>query len=276
LSGGFVGGLRHHGEMAKRTLTRRVHLVEGRPWKDALIAFLEPRSPYRPWRTGAGIGPGDVVVATLGTEPRILLAAARIGADLDVGRALAAVDRRPERGLLNLADVEDAAGTTVPGEPGPLPDALGEHLVHALDGFIEDTRQDRLGHSSAAAARILLASDGECSGCGSPLKLRDKAARDEVHIRTLSADAAPIVDWPAALCSRCRRAMDRGGFTTFIEYRFALQPRCPRCSAQRTRSMVFGMPSRPPREFMPPWQRSMGCCRITASQWTCGDCEHQW
>jgi len=40
----------------------RVHVIEGRPWKDAIISVLEPRSPYRPWHTAGGIEPGDAVI----------------------------------------------------------------------------------------------------------------------------------------------------------------------------------------------------------------------
>jgi hypothetical protein len=42
------------GELMAKRETRQpsvstVHIVEGQPWKDALISVLEPRSPYRPW-----------------------------------------------------------------------------------------------------------------------------------------------------------------------------------------------------------------------------------
>lgn len=46
--------------MGEMTSVAGVHVVEGRPWKDALISVVEPRSPYRPLapRSRQGARPG--------------------------------------------------------------------------------------------------------------------------------------------------------------------------------------------------------------------------
>ena len=44
-------------------------------WKDAVIALLEPRSPYRPWRGGADEAQeGDTVAFVFNTDPPTILA----------------------------------------------------------------------------------------------------------------------------------------------------------------------------------------------------------
>jgi hypothetical protein len=45
----------------------------------------------------------------------------------------------------------------------------------------------RLGHSQVAAARILLHSQGRCTGCDDAIDLTGEDARDAVHIRTVDA-----------------------------------------------------------------------------------------
>jgi hypothetical protein len=66
--------------------------------------------------------------------------------------------------------------------------------------------------------------------------------------------------------------MRRDGFTSFLDFRFALNPRCPTCSAQRTMSMMYGMTAEPVEE---PWIAAMGCC-VEAWEWRCAACGHQW
>ena len=48
----------------------------------------------------------------------------------------------------------------------------------------------RFGHSSVAAARVLLHSRGRCSGCDFGIDLTGEDARDAVHIRTVDAPVA--------------------------------------------------------------------------------------
>ena len=85
-------------------MTQTLHFIEGSDWKDAVIALLDSRSPYRPWRYGFGEArSGDTVAVVLNTDPpSVLTALGRIGAD---GRPDAALINWPMSppGLIDLA-----------------------------------------------------------------------------------------------------------------------------------------------------------------------------
>lgn len=94
----------------KRDFDFRAHevgIVHGRPWKDAVIKLLEPRSPYRPWRTDGSLADGQMVVVVLDTDPQsVLTALGVIGADGDIDHALAEIDRFRLGGLLELSTLK--------------------------------------------------------------------------------------------------------------------------------------------------------------------------
>ena len=47
-----------------------MHIVEANDWKEAAITLLEPRSPYRPWRSGPEpLQAEEQVLAILHTDP---------------------------------------------------------------------------------------------------------------------------------------------------------------------------------------------------------------
>lgn len=75
----------------KQPTTKRIHIVEGPDWREAIVALLDSRSPYRPWRYGFGEAhKGDPVAIVLHTEPRtVMTTVARIGADGRRDRAVA-------------------------------------------------------------------------------------------------------------------------------------------------------------------------------------------
>ena len=79
-------------------------------------------------------------------------------------------------------------------------------------------------------------------------------------------------DWPAVLCDSCDERMLRSGFISFLDFKFALHPRCPSCSAQRSLSTMYGMPAGPVEE---PWIMPMGCC-VQPWEWLCAECGHCW
>jgi hypothetical protein len=87
-----------------QTITERLHIVEGSDWKDAVIALLDSRSPYRPWRYGFGVAhKGDPVAVVLNTDPPCVMTA--LGAIATDGRSdRAVVDwPLPPPGLVDLA-----------------------------------------------------------------------------------------------------------------------------------------------------------------------------
>ncbi|MCV7416515.1 alkylphosphonate transporter [Mycolicibacterium litorale] len=67
--------------------------------------------------------------------------------------------------------------------------------------------------------------------------------------------------------------MRDGGFTSFLDFRFAENPQCPRCGGRRTQDIVYGMPVDP--ESWEPWLSMGGCCPTDERQY-CTLCDHSW
>ena len=86
--------------------------------KDAVIALLESRSPYRPWRHGFGEAhEGDPVAIVLNTDPpSVMTTLGRIGTD---GRPDRAVVKWPvaSPGLLDLATLATVVGFEYDQDP---------------------------------------------------------------------------------------------------------------------------------------------------------------
>jgi hypothetical protein len=103
-----------------------MHVVEGRPWKEAVITVLEPRSPYRPWRADEfdRIKDGDRVVAVLDTDPVSVLATVGfVGADGDVHTTLAGIEQFELGGspaLLELDTLNMVSTVHLPASAGML------------------------------------------------------------------------------------------------------------------------------------------------------------
>ena len=286
-----------------QTITERLHIVEGSHWKDAVIALLEPESPYRPWRHGFGEAhAGDPVAVVVYTDPAsVLTRLAYVGDDGDPGCAV--VDSPSWGGLVDLNTLAMMLGlqhsvTEVWRLEGD--DAI--KMEFALNECLcRDSPDDRFGHTSLAAARTLLHSGGRCDGCDSDIDLTGPDARDHIYVRTVDPyrrpdPTPPIVtrsggprcrpsipytpslrfratDWPAVLCRRCHERMCAGDYGSFLDFRFDQHPACPGCGAGRTRSTFYGMPSDPWN--IPPWLHAAGCC-ISDESWRCDVCDHEW
>ncbi|MCK0173881.1 hypothetical protein [Mycolicibacterium sp. F2034L] len=284
-----------------QTIRHHLHVLEAADWKAGIITLLEPASPYRPWRYGfAEARPGDYAMLVLGTDPvSVLTVLARIdteewpgGAMLDLRRYRANVVDLTT--LAMMLDLEDAFTSW------RFDDADAERLILALhESPIHGEPSYRWGHSSVAAARNLLRFDGDCDGCGATVDLSDSDARRQVHVHTADPRLRPepdspiwtsarqershhyrispretVTDWPAVLCQACHNQMRGGGHTSFIEFRFATHPQCPRCGAKRTRRIQYGMPATGP-DTWGPWLLMAGCC-LEDEDWYCDVCEHRW
>jgi hypothetical protein len=177
----------------KQSPTEFLHIVEGSDWKDAVIALPESRSPYRPWRYGFGAQVGDPVAIVLNTDPpSIMTTIGRVGIDGRIDRAVVEwSDRAP--GLIDLATltaVVDLSHDQDPRQVWQLPGDAAVQMELALDECRYRTDPSmRSGHSSVAAARILLHSQGRCTGCDNAIDLAGEDARDAVYIRTVDAPA---------------------------------------------------------------------------------------
>jgi len=291
--------------LVTQTITKRLHIVEGNDWKDAVIALLEPESPYRPWRYGFGEAhAGDPVAVVLNTDPSsVLTSLAYVGDHGDPG--CAAVGSPSWGGsLVELNTLAMMLGlnrnsvTEVWRLEGD--DAVKMEL--ALDECrFRDRPDSRYGHSSLAAARTLLHSGGRCDGCDGEIDLTVPDARDQILIHTVDPyrrpdPTPPIVtrsggpqcrpsiphtpslpfratDWPAVLCRPCHERMHSDGHRSFLDFRFDQHPACPRCGGRRTRSTFYGMPSEPWN--IPPWRHAAGCC-VSDESWRCDVCDHEW
>lgn len=283
-----------------QTTRPRLHVLEAADWKAGIITLLEPSSPYRPWRYGfAEARPGDYAILVLGTDPvSVVTVLARIdteewpgGAMLDLPRYRAdVVDLTTLAMMLDLSD----AFTT-----WRFDDDEAERLILALhESPVYGEPFYRWGHSSVSAARNLLRFRGDCHGCGATIDLSGADARSQLHIHMAEPRKRPepdspiwtsawnidpalyrtsptetVTDWPAIICRSCHDRMRGGGHTSFVDYRFSLNPPCPRCGAQRTKAISYGMPANPSE--WGPWLAMGGCCPKD-EKWFCDGCEHKW
>ena len=294
----------------KQQVTKRVHIVEGIDWKASIIALLESRSPYRPWRYGFGEArKGDPVAVVLHTDPRtVMTSLGSIGADGRRDRAV--VDwSLPAPGLVDLDSLVMLLGLDGDCDPRDawlLRGDAARRLEQALtEAHLRRDASMRFGHLSVAAARVLLRSGGRCTGCGNLIDLTGEDARDSFRIRTVDGsvrDAPEVlikdergassyveqgipancwrptlpVDWPGVLCRACCTRMDEDGYTSLLGFRFSQHPKCPKCGAQQARAAQFGMPvNQDVYTDTPPWVDWQGCCN-DGHKWTCAVCTHEW
>lgn len=270
-----------------------------RPWRaafgvepgDGVIAILDtdPASVIAEIRMVGSDGRADRAIA--GCMDR----------DSGRNRPPALIELATLAALTGLSFVCDGAGVTV-AHAGPLIDVMSEGIMgYGADLYLN-------GHNTLAAARKMLGSGGRCSGCQRELDLASVHARYHLHSHTVDVDPmAPLLpvayeappevdpddvpygpgairtaedhwrprrvpsDWPAVLCDSCHDCMRNGGFTSFLDFRFSLHPRCPSCSAQWTMRTVAGFIAEP---FDQPWILHTGCC--PDQKWRCGACGHKW
>jgi len=263
------------------TSHRRLHVLESTDWKDAVIALLEPRSPYRPWRDGTNEGrDGDTVAFVLNTDPPAILADV---ARVDDSRELrTAAFSRP---LHNANVVDLYTLMTVLGF------GLGMRASH-FDGddavkvemSLDECRyggapQSRFGHNDLARARTILRFSGRCDGCNQEIDLTGTDAREQLFVHTVDPQLRETSirlgypDWPAVVCRHCRDRMAAEGHATFVDYKFSLNPACPQCRGRRASEIFYGMPS--DHENIPPWEQAGGCC-VTFENWQCQICHTRW
>jgi hypothetical protein len=288
----------------EQTRAERLHIIEGGPWKDAVISLLDNRCRYRPWRFGFGEAQmGDPVAIVLDTDPpSIITELATLGADGRFDRALV---RWPSDGP-GVIDLNTLAivGRYREHDPRWQWQLRGDDAVQ-LEAVLRECAYRngpwmRLGHSPIVQARILLHSQGRCTGCEDDIDLVAPNARD-VYVHTVDElprdDCEPVVrteayasyqydgipdscwipeipaDWPGVMCARCRTVMVDEGYTSLLDFRFARHPKCPRCRAERTQRAAYGMPSSP---YFPPWVDQRGCVVRDEGEWSCLMCGLRW
>lgn len=293
----------------KQPAEKRIHIVEGPDWREAIVALLDSRSPYRPWRYGFGEAhKGDPVAIVLHTEPRtVMTTVARIGADGRRDRAVA----KPGLTGSGLVDIDSLVMLTRfdsgadPRDAWVLYGDDATRLERALKrAHHRRDKSMRYGHSSLTAARILLRSRGRCSGCSELLDLTGDDATEAFRIHTVDQplrDAPEVLikeepfpsyveqgipdrcwlprlpaDWPGVVCRRCCARMEAAGYTNLLDFRFSQHPECRKCGGRRVQVAQFGMPVNPDVYWdTSPWIDWRGCVN-DGGKWTCTDCGYQW
>lgn len=256
------------------TPTCRLRVVEGGPWTEALICALAQGTPYRPWHGAEAVEPGDTVIVVLVTDPRTVLCTFKAGHG-SVPEAIAA-QCRTGSSLPTVEDIELAAGGHLLIGGLAVESSPAAALIAAASKRRVSEPADRVGSSSAAGARILMASRGRCTHCGAGIDLTRTPPSDlNFHLVT-DTDFREGRDWPALLCGGCAERMSRGRFRSVIDYAHSLHPACPACSAMRTRQVVYGKLGYDGFVNMPPWKCSGGCAVGSQGRWVCGECGHRW
>jgi hypothetical protein len=111
-------------------VSARVQIVLGSPWNDAVIRYLEPRSPYRSWQHADDVRENDSIVVVFDTEPALVLTeVGRVGADLSIDNAIAGLNRE----LTNAVPAAQL-GVELPAAPAVVDGAYAEALSLLLWG----------------------------------------------------------------------------------------------------------------------------------------------
>lgn len=247
-----------------------MRIVEANDWKDAAITLLEPRSPYRPWRSGPEpLRAGERVLGILPTDPVSVLAAvgdadARGNVRFDACRSFGLVD------ATTLALVADIPSFRDPRRNCVLDESTADDIEAALEEhrYFRDSFM-RHGHTSLAAARIILHSRGICDGCDKNIGLRGFTARDRIHTHTVDP---PARDGRAPGLARSRvQSMPPTDERQLPRLPIHASPAMPRVRRSAHVEEAYGMPVEPNSK---PWA-SCGCC-VSDEKWTCSECGHQW
>lgn len=253
-----------------------LRVIEGRPWKQAMICALNPDAPYQPWHGAEAVDYGDTVVVVIDTEPRTALCAFTYSPMLDIRHTIMAESRFDRRSMPTVHEVESELGYSLTERNGrPLRKAAAEKLFQAVHWRLAEGSGGRIGDTSVAAARIMAYSAGSCTCCREEVELPDEQAADRL-VHTVAAEDMGR-DWPALLCTDCEAEMREAGLSSVVDLVFSRRPVCPSCGARRARTIGFGMPSYEWRMNITPWQ-SMGGCVVKSPSptWCCGACGHEW
>ena len=121
------------GRVSRRAHTHGMHIVEANDWNDAAITLLEPRSPYRPWRSGPEpLRAAEQVLAVLHTDPVSVLTT--IGyADADGNAKFGRYTSLDLLDATTLALIADVPLSQDPRRSWVLDDVAAEGIEQALE-----------------------------------------------------------------------------------------------------------------------------------------------
>lgn len=167
------------------------------------------------------------MIGVLDTDPQSVLAAvAIVGPDGDVGNAFANINPASLTGLLELGTLNMLADFVVnPRSDNVYHSKSLDAVVALIGGYNPSTTDALLGHTSLAAGRILLKSEGKCTACERRLDLTGEDARDRLHIHAI--DPPTISRNPLRLVDPITEPEAREGRVAYSADQIKVRPRYP-------------------------------------------------
>ncbi|MGI9125890.1 MAG: hypothetical protein ACR2JM_14220, partial [Mycobacterium sp.] len=273
---GYMGGYRQDS---------RVHVIEGKPWKQALICALNPDAPYEPWHGIDEADRGQFTVVVLDTDPPTLLCAFTAKAVEDPRHTIAGEVSRGY-GLAKLTRLLHPVSEVETGIGAGLNHGRTLEYLEVGKLLAELTRYtripqcaplDRTGDSALAIGSILMKAQGRCTVCYAAVVISTEEELDRLVHTASEAETSDGVDWPALLCDGCESAMRDGGFSNVVDFVYSGRPACPVCTARRAQAISYGKMGYEASLNSPPWQAGGGCVVDPSSpQWACRECGYCW
>lgn len=290
LAAGLVGGVRQDVHVLTRPEGKRLHLVLGDPWKEALAAVMRGGSARDLWRWAAPMDKGDLLLTAINTRPKMFVVLETLAA---ASGATSMTLRIDEVELLSRMVPVDAVKRRLGRERLVVPslpsDALADELLDAVRAELaesspfsdwEGTRRDSSSRdrSSGLQAMALQWSDGSCSGCerpvGAMLDGRGFASLEVHHLDKLACSGGHVettLDRLTVVCGACHNLLHVQRSPTLQEIRYAWRPACP---AGHRSALRFERTDQLVAEDV----ISLGCLEPPAGhpQWRCAECGTEW
>lgn len=253
--------------MLKRPEDKRLHLVLGSPWKEAL-GSLSPGgsdSTKDVWLYDVPIDAGDLLLSALDTQPRMFVCLETTSAAVTSPSSYLPIDifhLFPQ--LVDARALRSRLGRhRLPTSPGPIDNELADALLQAVaDELASPTalsfpegrrvRTTNRERSEALQASALLQSGGTCAGCDrdfrSMLDGRGMTALDVHHVQPFAEDEADderestLAD-VIVVCGACHRLLHATGNPSLQDVRYAWRPACPACGTHAAQPLLWASPA---------------------------------
>lgn len=280
----------HDLPMLQREVGQQLHLVLGRPWREAQIVFATG-SDRDLWEAPS-YEAGDLLLTILDTRPRTFLCLERASRASSRSRFIHVTDAWAPPAPVFVDSVIGRLERRLPRVPGPVPEQLADDLLRALAEEVSDptpitVREGRRcsgtsrERSSGLQAIVLARAGGVCAACerdySQVLDGRGVAALEVHHLDALAGSPDDEVETSlerlVTVCGACHNLLHAPPQPGLLELRYAWRPSCPQCDDRQTQRTLWGMPAGPVCEDV-----FIGGCALpeTLTQWRCAACGHEW